>query len=246
MSDFFTLIAPFFSTPKNYAQMLKKLAGFVFYETYAITIFLRDIPAIATAFHSIETYGTLGSVISAIPNAQAINITGIGIAILFALVSHVIQLHDRISDLLGIRKRFDQKKILLPLSGLVHVRLTPMQQQVLVNNRDRLMRDVFYRYASSRAENPLVDKHDIEHALAAWSWFWVLLEAVVLLGAGACVAIVFGGAALSGWFLIVAAACFILAIGQYLRLGRYARAQIETIASDRDASNEVRDKFNAL
>jgi hypothetical protein len=45
------------------------------------------------------------------------------------------------------------------------------------DHRDSLMRDVFYRFASSKSDNPVVDKHDIEHALNAWAWFWAFVEA---------------------------------------------------------------------
>jgi hypothetical protein len=58
----------------------------------------------------------------------------------------------------------------------------------LVSNRDILMRTVFYPYVSSRADTPLVEKHDIERALDAWSWYWLLVEAIPLSLLGALVA----------------------------------------------------------
>ena len=87
------LIAPFFSTPKTYAQMLKKLAGFAFYEVYIITLFLRDIPQIAAAFHPVETYGSLGrSIAAVVPHTDALNVCGLVLALVIALVSHITQL----------------------------------------------------------------------------------------------------------------------------------------------------------
>jgi hypothetical protein len=246
MRDLVALIAPFFSTPKTYAEMLKKLAGFAFYEAYIITFFLRDIPQIGVAFWSAETYGSLGNTIAVIPHASEVNISGFILALLVALASHVLQLHDRISDVLGIRRRFDTNKILLPLAKLVGSTLTRDQLKTVRSKRDNLMRDVFYRYASSRAENPLVDKHDIEHALAAWSWFWVLIEAATFLAIAFIIAFSFGAKNLALWFLTVGVISAILAAAQHLRLGRYARPEIETIASDYTASHDVRAKFDAL
>ncbi len=133
--------------------------------------FLRDIPPIGAAFRSAETYGNLGEAIAVIPHASAVNVSGLALALLVALASHIVQLHDRVSDVLGIRRRFDVNKILVPLAMLVGLKLTPDQIRIVRSKRDSLMREVFYRYASSGAENPLVDKHDIQHALAAWSWF---------------------------------------------------------------------------
>src|SRR5580692_10982586 len=39
-----TFFLPVFATPTNYALVLQKLAGFAFWETYVITVFLRDVP----------------------------------------------------------------------------------------------------------------------------------------------------------------------------------------------------------
>jgi hypothetical protein len=98
MEDLLHLILPLFATPKSYAQMLKKLAGFAFYETYIVTFFLRDIPQVGAAFRSVESYGSLGGVVHVIPHAEAINVSGLALALLVALASHILQLHDRISD----------------------------------------------------------------------------------------------------------------------------------------------------
>ena len=41
MEEVLDLVLPFLSTTKNYDEILKKLAGFAFYETYIITLLLR-------------------------------------------------------------------------------------------------------------------------------------------------------------------------------------------------------------
>jgi hypothetical protein len=51
------LVVPFFSTPKNYGQVLTKLAGFAFYETYFITLLLRANPRF-DAFYGHRIVGT--------------------------------------------------------------------------------------------------------------------------------------------------------------------------------------------
>lgn len=180
MIEILNLIFPFFSTPKNYDQMLKKLAMSVFYETYVISFFLRNIPEIDNKFRAVESYGNLGSVISEIPHSAVINVTGFAIALAAAIIAYMLPLHDKISDVFGIRKRFDREKILIPLALLVGVALTDEQIAALKLKRDSIMRKVFYKYASSRADNPLVDKHDIEHALGAWFWLWLLIEAATI------------------------------------------------------------------
>jgi hypothetical protein len=202
MVNLFTFFLPMFATPTNYALVLQKLAGFAFWETYVITVFLRDIPQIGTAFRSAESYGNLGIIIGAFPHSDALNISGLAIALAVALLTRAMRLHDRISDVLGIRKRFDRTHILLPLARLVGQNLTSPQRHALVTIQEDLMRDLFYRYASSRADTPLVDKHEIENALDSWSWFWVWVEAVVYCTMAGTVAHLFHAHTLGVRFLI--------------------------------------------
>jgi len=237
MGDFLNLVTPFFSTPTTYAQMLKKLAGLAFYEVFLITFLLRSIPQVDGALESVE---------SLIPHSTMYNLGGLAIALLVALLSHIVHLHDRISDLIGIRRRFDRNHILIPLAELVGVKITPQRREAMAQNRDRLMREVFYKYASSRAENPLVDKHDIEHALAQWAWLWAFVEGTVFFSIGAAVALVFGGSRLGVWLLAVALAFVAIAFALSFRLPRYARAEIEAIAADNSARRHVRASFDAL
>jgi hypothetical protein len=239
-------LAPFFATPRTYSEVLSKLAGFAFYESYFITLFLRDIPEVNDLLRAAESYGHFGKAISSLSDPSTINAAGLVVAIGCAIISHFVHLHDRISDILGIRHRFDQEKILLPLAQLVGVNLSSSQRDALRQQRDRLMHAVFYPYASSRAANPLVDPHDIEHALAAWAWFWVCVEAVFFLGLALVAAIVFKASSLIFGFLVVIAIPLALAALQYPRLVKYARVQIETIASDPTAAGAVRAQFNAL
>jgi len=165
VADFLNLAWPFFTTPTSYSQMLKKLAGLAFYEALLIVFILRTVPSVDSWFRSIEAI---------VPRLSEYHLGSLVVALLVALASHIFHLHDRISDVIGIRRRFDKNHILIPLARLVGVRITSRRSRLIGENRDRLMREVFYKYASSRDEHPLVDKHDIEHALGQWAWFWAL------------------------------------------------------------------------
>jgi hypothetical protein len=246
MEEIFKLILPIFYTTKNYGDILKKLSIFAFYETYLITFLLRNNPRIGSFFTTLESWGPIGDVLRTIPHYEVFNISGGVIAVLVALLTHMFKFHDLISDLFGIRRRFDVKNILIPLSQRVGVAITTERETQIRRHRDELMHAAFYRYASSRADNPLVDKHDIEHALNAWSWFWVCLEGAVYFGAGAIVAWWFASSELCQIFAVVSVILIILAVVQRPRLGRYARAQVDTIADDPTAAHEVKNKFDAL
>jgi hypothetical protein len=108
------------------------------------------------------------------------------------------------------------------------------------------MHAVFYKYASSRDEHPLVDRHDIEHALYAWSWFWVFIEGVFYFSVGTIIAWWLDSCNLAAAFTIVSITFLVLALVQRFRLDSYARPQIDTIAADPTAAYDVKGKFDAL
>jgi hypothetical protein len=246
MKEVLDLVLPFLSTTKNYDEILKKLASFAFYETYIITLLLRGNPRFDAFFTAIESWGPIGKVVGIIPHHDVLNLSGIVIAFVVAVLTHTFKFHDRISDVFGIRRRFDRKSILIPLFQRVGCVVTKDKEVKIAQQRDRLMRAVFYRYASSRDDHPLVDKHDIEHALDAWSWFWVFVEAIFYVGVGAIIAWWLGSRNLAVIFAGVSIALLVLAFAQRARLDRYARPQIDTIAADPTASYDIKRKFDAL
>jgi hypothetical protein len=246
MKEIIDLLLPFLSTTKNYDEILKKLASFAFYETYLITLLLRTNPRFDSVFRAIESWGPIGKVVGIIPHYNVLNVSGFVIGFLIAVLTHAFQFHDRISDVIGIRRRFDRKSILVPLFQRVGCVVTKDKEAHIAQQRDELMHAVFYKYASSRAEQPLVDKHDIEHALNAWSWFWVFVEGVFYFSVGAIIAWWLDSQNLTVTFGIVAIVLMVLALVQRTRLNRYARPQIDTIANDPTASYNIKSKFDAL
>jgi hypothetical protein len=246
MKEAIDLLFPFFSTTKNYDEILKKLASFAFYETYLITLLLRANPRFDAFFKAIESWGPIGKVVGIIPHYDVLNVSGFVIAFIVAILTHTYQFHDRISDVFGIRRRFDRKSILNPLFQRVGCVVTKDKEAKIAQHRDELMHAVFYKYASSRAAQPLVDKHDIEHALNAWSWFWLFVEGVFYFGLGAIIAWWLDSQNLAVTLGIISIALVVLALVQRTRLDRYARPQIDTIAADPTASYDIKGKFDAL
>jgi len=246
MDQIIKLILPFFSTTRDYADVLKRLASFAFYETYLITFLLRSNPHYDSFFTTVESWGPVGKAISTIPHYDVFNLSGLMIAFLVAILTLTFQFHNLISGILGIRRRFDRKSILIPLARAVGYEVTKDSERKIRKQRQELMHAVFYRYASSRAEKPLVDKHDIEYALNAWSWFWVFVEAVFYFGIGAIIAWRVDSGRLAVGFAVVSAVVLVLSMIQRLRLDRYSRPEIETIASDRTAAYEIKARFDAL
>jgi hypothetical protein len=246
MKEVIDLILPFISTTKNYDEMLRKLATLAAYETYFITLLLRANPRFDAFFTAIESWGPIGKLVAIIPYHEVLNVSGVVIAIIIAMLTHTFHFHDRISDTLGIRRRFDCKNILIPLCKRVGSAFTKEKEAKIAQHRDALMHAVFYKYASSRAAQPLVDKHDIEHALNAWSWLWVYFEGVFYFGVGTIIAWWLSSRDLAVVFAVVSVALLMLAFAQRARLASYTRPQIETIAADPTASYDVKKTFDAL
>jgi hypothetical protein len=194
----------------------------------------------------VENGGPIGRALSHIPGHDSFNLLEFFIAIVLAWVSHAIQLHNRLSDAFGIRNRFDRNYILLPLAVLTGVQLSPIKLNALKANRELLMEKVFYRYASSRADKPLVDKHHIERALDTWSWYWILVEGAALWLVGGLIAGYFASYSLMNLLCWVAVGFWLFGELCSLRHPGFAQPQIETIVGNVQAKQDIKEAFDAL
>jgi len=176
--------------------MLTKIMVFTFgISLVLVAVVAHNWPALWNLLHpnwltfNIEVLG-----LKNIPTAYLIA------AFLIALVARISKLHDRVSDLFGIRARFDLHEILTPLAGGAAIPVDLRLRERLIQHRDQVMGDVFYRYASST--NPAIDNHLIWPALDKWSWFWICIEGtsvgtiafILLLSVGAFPSAAFVGA----------------------------------------------------
>jgi hypothetical protein len=166
-------------------------------------------------------------------------------AIAFALFSQMFLLHDRISDWLKIRHRFDVEAILIPLREGTRTRTRVISVDKISQLRRVLMPLVFYRYAGSA--DPKIDKHLIYRALDRWSWYWVLIEALaVFLPAG--IALLFSREVLAGLVVLLGCALVIGFALPFFRKHcvRYAEAEVRAILSDPERRIAVEQEFDAL
>jgi hypothetical protein len=166
-----------------------------------------------------------------------------GVALGF--LARTIRLHDRISDVLRIRERFDVDEILLPLARGSEFPVGTLSMDQLRNSRRALMGRVFYRYASST--DAKIDKHLIYEALDWWSWYWVIVEALaVFIPTG----IVLWLAEPKWHAWIVLAVCIVagLVCLPFFRshCARYAGAEVREILDDATRKAEVNSGFRAV
>ncbi|MEZ0085216.1 hypothetical protein ABIF72_007714 [Bradyrhizobium japonicum] len=241
MDSILRVLMPFFG-PKNYSEMLWKIALADFWLTLACSFLVRYDPWINGLFLRVEHLPGFEEFATAI-KAPEVNVGGFALALLVLIFSRVTRFHDRISDIFKIRARFDRANILLPLAVMSGAQMSARQVANLKRDRQHLMRATFYKYASSRSEHPLVDKHDIESALEAWHMYWVALEWLFIL-TGFAVLSAFARAA---WLLIIFwTASMAALLFMHLRYGlleRRADPQIQQIAGNAEASAGNRQAF---
>lgn len=159
-----------FNSPKNYSEMLKRIATFMFFISLFIIIVLS---------HSINNVSTFMKSISfdivIEYDSLKLYISYFYFPLFFAICENIFKLHDRVSDIFNIRYRFDKYIIIYEM--LSRLNLKHLYNNVYFYNRDAIMINIFYKYASST--NPQIDRHYIDMALGAWCWYWILLDSII-------------------------------------------------------------------
>ena len=227
-----------FKAPGNYSEMLNKISLYTFigslvcvamvgYASISASMFMArlDIP--------VDVLGIKG-----IPLAYLI--VALGVAVIF----RAVRLHDKISDLFAIRERFDIQEILIPLAGSAGIPAPLAFMNCLRQRRHELMYRVFYKYASSTG--PMIDHHLIIMALDKWSWFWIIIELIVvgLISAGFLVAL--ASYKVAAWLSVVLLVATFFAILVNRICASAAHRQVTAIVEEPGRRREIKEAFDAL
>jgi hypothetical protein len=244
MISLFKAALPIFGGPKNYAEMLLKLAGFTFWVCF---ILMYQLQKKSDARELLSRYFPEIIPISIIPDGMTVVHFQIFLISLFvAFIFHFLQMHNIIQKLFGFRSRFDTNHIFKPLAEKLGFTVTTEMKNKFKSNRNEIMQEIFYDFSSSTKETTTVDKHNIHQALWLWSLFWACEEAIFLI-------LIFS--LLFGYFndfgmvkaLLVIAALLMLAMWQiWPRVSGNAKAQVHQIAVDTDAATAAKKAINAL
>ena len=110
--------------------------------------------------------------LSRILNAPVPIATGLAIplgtilpAFLIALVSRIFKLHNHLSNILGIRHRFDLEAILFPLAIATSIAFPVEKVRQIKKQRKDLMYKTFYKYASSSPSKAVMKR-----TTSPWLW----------------------------------------------------------------------------
>lgn len=221
-----------FSNPKSYPEMLKKIAWTMFFFVFIGLIMLSSFWA---DFSDLMSRISLG--LEYEQNNIKFYISYLYIPLVFALFENIFKLHDRISDLFGIRYRFDKNIIIH--SFLKHLKMENKIDLVNRKNRDTIMGDIFYKYAGYA--DPKIDPHLIYMALGAWSWYWILIDTTLVSFFLGIIYLIFNWS--WGAFFIFGGVIIILYLISFFlkhtQCVTYAKQEVESILEQSNAKIEI-------
>ncbi|MCK5614104.1 hypothetical protein KAR91_70220 [Candidatus Pacearchaeota archaeon] len=231
------------STPKNYSEMLNKIFVWTFIVAcFAIFLLKTFIPKFGELFGSFSSafpsneYKILGL----LPTPLGIIIPALALGVFF----RIIKMHDLFSSIFRIRMRFDVNEILLPLALGSEAQINIQQIKQFKSHRKQLMSSVFFSYASST--NPKIDEHLIHMALDSWSWYWIIVESIVIAVLTAVLAIYFEA------YKFAVINLMVIFLGQAVlmllrkRCVRYAIDEVEQILSNNTRKLEIKGVFDDI
>lgn len=224
--------------PQSYSNMLTRIFWATLIAGVLCTFALASVSPAARNF--LESWSA-GISIAVLDSVKALYVlVPLGLAIL----SRVFLLHDKVSDLFGIRRRFDLKNILRPLAEGVGFPVAGADWMRVEESRDLAMTRTFYRYASFT--NPRIDIQMVRTAADRWAWFWCTVEPQVILIAACSIFVVLRA---WSWLLYLLSAIVVLIlVGALLwpQLRKGARTQVAEILDNECWREEVRSALYAI
>ncbi|WP_123420633.1 hypothetical protein [Gallaecimonas pentaromativorans] len=163
--------------------------------------------------------------------------------LVMAILFRIIKLHDRISDAFRLRAFYDWEYVLKPIKNAVE---SDLDKKVVMSNRGRLMSKVFYKYASSRDEHPVVDKHLIEMVLDQLTWYWMIIESSFIVFGVFCILLYLE--AFEHALVVFYFGLGLIVFSKVLQgsCSKYTIQEVEVILESAPRKREIKEQFDAL
>lgn len=222
-----------FTSPKNYSEMLKKIATTTFFISLFIIMILSHTINDISSFMKIISFGLKYEY-----GGLKLYISYFYFPLLFALGENIFKIHDKVSDLFGIRYRFDKNIIIARF--LNEIKQSKKLKKVNKINRDSIMRVIFYKYASST--NPQIDRHLIDMALGVWSWYWIIMDTLLCVITLGIIWLIFSFSWLACFVLIgIIITCLsIMHIIKKFQCSEYALQEVQAILQLQNSRSEIK------
>lgn len=226
-----------FDRPTNYNEMLNKIGAFTFLEALLLTLLV--------GWASPQAGALLGSY------ALPIKVFSIEIpllyvvpAVIIALIARIVRLHDKVSDVFGLRSMFDLYRVLVPLAGAIGVAVDESLRTALSQLRKKAMQRTFYQFASF--EDPKISKALVLSAIDVWTWYWILGELLVLLATAGVLLLFLHAFQVAAYVILCTWLLTILFCSFYNVCGAKADHQINEIVSDQSRVEILRSEFQRI
>lgn len=224
--------------PENYSDVLRRVFWITLIIGIGCSIALADAsPEFKKFFDQLPYEAELGSM-------KGLKLLYVVIPAVVALLSRIVKLHDRVSDMFGLRAFIDSEWILLPLARRSGAVLDDARERTIRIRRKELMYKVFYPYVSLPAS--AIDKQLVRSALDNYGWFWSVLEALVLVVPTMSVLCVMSW---SGWCLlalVISIVLMCLAWMQWEACKRSTVAEVDAILDDVSRQSQIAAYFAHL
>ncbi|MFA6283743.1 MAG: hypothetical protein WCV64_10415 [Desulfurivibrionaceae bacterium] len=224
--------------PDSYQDMLKR----IFY--VSVITGIGCTAGIALASPSFKAFLDSWSLEADLGPLKSVKALYVLIPLGIALISRVFLLHDKLQKIFGLRKLFEEKYILQSLAKNVELSLDGQQKYWMGVNRNDLLYQAFYPYASFK--DPVIDRQLVYTAADRWGWFWAAMESSFILLISSIIFF-----ALSAWLgLAIAFGIALLLIlfmfYQWTNLIESAEAQVKAIGLDAQRQTEIVRIFQKL
>ncbi len=224
--------------PESYSDMLERVFHTTFFSGFVCTLILASAsPAVKKVLDSIQRETEIGPI-------KGLKTLYVLVPIGIALISRIVRLHDKISDVFHIRVRFDTQYILFPMAELSGFELEPAMKRRIHSLRESVMYKVFYPYAGFAA--PEIDKQLVRTALDNWGWFWVGVESGLLFAVTAIIVKIVGGPTQFYICLLVLLVIGLLLAIQWHACRRSAKRQVEAIIEDSQRKTDIHAYFDKI
>ncbi len=224
--------------PESYSDMLKRIFA------ATLTVGLLCTFALAAVSPAVHTFLESWSAEISIGILDSVSALYVLIPLGVAILCRVFLVHDKVSDLFGIRKRFDFENILRPLAEGVGFPTAGVKWERIEESRDLAMTRTFYPYASFR--DPRIDVQLVRTAADRWAWFWCTVEPQIILIITGSIFAVLG--AWSLLFVTLASMVVLILIGLLLwpQMRTGAKDQVAEILNNGSWKAEVLSALNDL
>ena len=227
-----------FKSPKDYAEMVEKIAKSAFVTSLLFLYFLSCANKSFAEFLQRVSFGVQYEFAGI-----KLNLATFYFPLAIGLLEHIFKIHDKLSSLLGIRKWYDKEVIVKAIITGVN---NPVPENLGNEQVKRIMSSCFYEYVSST--RPVIDEHIIVLTLNQWCWFWIALDTSLLFVVMSVLFLIIKWSWLNLVFAVFG--LLLLLVLMYLiiiQTKRYTKSEINLILSDSKRIEEVKHKVeNAL